>query len=225
MDSARAQFSGKKIINAILSEFFRSPVSMSLISVCLLVAAVSQLGYEPDRVSMLFYPAITSSEFMALLGDLNNPVIMLRTLTPMFLHFGELHLIFNMLWLWYFGKQLEAIQPVWVFLLLVILTSFVSNTAQYMQIGYNNFGGMSGVVYGLVGYTWIIHTFMPRIRLMLNSNMFIVFVVALVFMEIIASSWVATAAHVGGLVSGLLFGVVAVLYYRLILKRPVIGNR
>jgi GlpG protein len=143
----------------------------------------------------------------------------------MFLHFGELHLIFNMLWLWYFGKQLEAIQPVWVFLLLVILTSFVSNTAQYMQIGYSNFGGMSGVVYGLVGYTWIIHTFMPRSHLMLNSNMFIVFLLALVLMEIIASSWVATAAHVGGLVSGLLFGMVAVLYYRLILKRPVIGNR
>ena len=60
---------------------------------------------------------------------------------------------------------------------------------------------------------------------MLNSNMFIVFLLALVLMEIIASSWVATAAHVGGLVSGLLFGVVAVLYYRLILKRSVIGNR
>ena len=224
-DSAVAHFSGKKIINAILKEFFRSPVSMSLISACLLVAAVSQLGYEADRVSMLFYPSITSGEFMALLSDLNNPIIMLRTLTPMFLHFGELHLIFNMLWLWYFGKQLEAIQPVWVFLLLVILTSFVSNTAQYMQIGYSNFGGMSGVVYGLVGYTWIIHTFMPRSHLMLNSNMFIVFLLALVLMEIIASSWVATAAHVGGLVSGILFGVVAVLYYRLILKRPVIGNR
>jgi GlpG protein len=94
-----------------------------------------------------------------------------------------------------------------------------------MQIGYSNFGGMSGVVYGLVGYTWIIHTFMPRSHLMLNSNMFIVFLLALVLMEIIASSWVATAAHVGGLVSGLLFGMGAVLYYRLILKRPVIGNR
>ena len=60
---------------------------------------------------------------------------------------------------------------------------------------------------------------------MLNSNMFIVFLLALVLMEIIASSWVATAAHVGGLVSGLLLGMVAVLYYRLILKRLVIGNR
>jgi len=129
-----------------------------------------------------------------------------------------------MLWLWYFGKQLEAIQPTWVFLLLIILTSFISNTTQYLAIDYNNFGGMSGVVYGLVGYTWAIHTFMPRSYLLLNNSMFVFFIVMLVLMEIIASSWIATAAHVGGLLSGLLLGVAVVFYYRLILKRQFIGR-
>ena len=142
----------------------------------------------------------------------------------MFLHFGELHLVFNLLWLWYFGKQLESLQPAGMFIVLVVLTSFVSNTTQYMAIEYNNFGGMSGVVYGLLGYTWIIHSLMPRSYLLINTNMFIFFVIALVLMEVIASSWIATAAHVGGLVSGVAIGIATVLFYRLILHRDVVGK-
>ncbi|MED6332344.1 MAG: rhomboid family intramembrane serine protease [Pseudomonadota bacterium] len=224
-DLKEIQFLGKKIINATLGEFLRSPITMGLASCCLIIAIVSQFGNESDRVRLLFYPAIASSSLIGLLGDLSNPTIILRTLTPMFLHFGELHLIFNILWLWYFGKQLEAIHPVWIFLGLILLISFVSNTTQYIYIGYNNFGGMSGVVYGLVAYTWVIRTFMPRSRLVLNTNMFVFFVVALVLMEIFASSWIATAAHVGGLGSGLLLGVSAVMYHRFLLKRSVIGGR
>ncbi len=215
---------GTQFLNAMLRAFIASPVTLLLILACLLVAAVSLLGSEPGRVSFLFYPLIASDGLQALASDLDSPLVLLRTLAPMFLHFGELHLVFNMLWLWYFGKQLEAIQPTWVFLSLIILTSFISNTTQYLSIDYNNFGGVSGVVYGLVGYTWVIHTFMPRSYLLLNNSMFAFFIVAMVLMEIIASSWIATAAHVGGLLSGLLFGVVVVFYYRLILKRQIIGR-
>ena len=217
--------SGKNFLNAMLRAFVASPVTLLLVLVCLLVAAMSLLGSEPGRVSFLFYPLVASDGLLALASDLDSPTVLLRTLTPMFLHFGELHLVFNMLWLWYFGKQLEAIQPTWVFLSLVILTSFVSNTTQYLAIDYNNFGGMSGVVYGLVGYTWVIHTFMPRSYLLLNNTMFAFFIVALVLMEIIASSWIATAAHMGGLLSGLLVGMAVVFYYRLISKREIIGRQ
>ena len=93
-----------------------------------------------------------------------------------------------------------------------------------MAIEYNNFGGMSGVVYGLLGYTWIIHSLMPRSYLLINTNMFIFFVLALVLMEVVASSWIATAAHVGGLVSGVAIGIATVLFYRLILNRDVVGK-
>jgi GlpG protein len=142
----------------------------------------------------------------------------------MFLHFGELHLIFNMLWLWYFGRQLEAIHPRWLFIVLIILASFVSNTTQYLSSNFNNFGGMSGVVYGLVGYTWLVHTLMPRSKLQIRGSMFAVFVAALVLMEILASSWIATAAHIGGLLSGLLLGLGVAGFYRLVLKRDLISR-
>ena len=41
------------------------------------------------------------------------------------------------------------------------------------------------------------------------------FVAALVIMEVVASSWIATAAHLGGLFSGLVIGVAVVGYLRL----------
>jgi GlpG protein len=175
-------------------------------------------------VNFLFYPRLASDNLFVLLGEITTPLVFIQTLTPMFLHFGELHLIFNMLWLLYFGKQLEAIQPLWIFLALIVVTAFVSNTTQYLATGFNNFGGMSGVVYGLVGYTWVIHNFMPRSRLLLNNSMFVFFVIALILMEVFASSSIATAAHVGGLISGLVLGVVMVAYYRLLLRRDIISR-
>jgi len=204
--------------------FVASPVTLSLIAACLLVALLRLMGTQPGRAGILFYPLLAVDNLFALLGELTSVGTLLRTLTPMFLHFGELHLIFNMLWLWYFGRQLEAIHPRWLFAVLIILTSFVSNTTQYLSSNFNNFGGMSGVVYGLVGYTWLVHCLMPRSRLQIRGSMFAVFVAALVLMEIVASSWIATAAHIGGLVSGLLLGLGVAGFYRLVLKRDHISR-
>jgi membrane associated rhomboid family serine protease len=54
--------------------------------------------------------------------------------------------------------------------------------------------------------------------------MFVVFVIALIVMELVASSWIASAAHVGGLISGLVFGVMVVMVYRFVLKQTVINK-
>lgn len=208
--------------NTVWRMFRESPISIILIFVCIAVALVSELGTRADRVSLLFYPRTATDGVFALLGDLGSLEVLAQSLTPMFLHFGELHLVFNMLWLWYFGRQLEPVHPAWLFLALTLVLSFTSNTAQYLYSNSNNFGGMSGVVYGLVGYTWVIHKCMPQTRLQLNNNTFLIFVVALVIMEVLASSWIASAAHVGGLVSGLVFGVFIVIYFRFFLGRSAI---
>lgn len=204
--------------------FWRCPVTWSLIVVSAAVAVLSGLGGDTYSVRVLFYPLLPEDSLMQLFLAIDTATEAIRTLTPMFLHFGELHLIFNMLWLWYFGRQLEKLQSWWVFLLLVLVTSFVGNTAQYWYLGYNNFGGMSGVVYGLVGYAWMIYHFIPRTGLMLSNKMFIIFIAALFLMEVLASSMIATAAHAGGLVAGVLMGAVTAAYYRLYLRRDMLGH-
>lgn len=212
------------LLGKFLRAFLRAPVSCSLILACLFVALISSLGAQPQRVAILFYPVLDSAGLIPLLASLDTPLEFLRSLSPMLLHFGELHLAFNMMWLWYFGRQLEAVQPSWLYIVLILFCSFVGNTAQYLTSGYNNFGGMSGVVYGLVGYTWVVHSFMPRSHLLINNKMFVVFVFALVAMEVVASSWIATAAHLGGLAGGLVLGLGIVAVYRFALRRQTIGG-
>ncbi|MCY4183614.1 MAG: rhomboid family intramembrane serine protease [Gammaproteobacteria bacterium] len=196
------------------------PLTIALMLACAAVAAHTRLGAEAWRLNFLFYPPLETGSFAALLGDIANPLLLARTLAPMLLHFGELHLVFNMLWLWYFGRQLEPRRPRWLYPAVIALTSFTANTAQYLLGGGNNFGGMSGVVYGLLGFAWITQKLLPGTRPILSDQMFGIFLVMLVAMEIFASSWIATAAHLGGLLAGLFLGIVAAAAMRGRRKRP-----
>lgn len=194
-------------INAnLLGLLLESPITICIIGLTLLIAIVTSLGSDLSVYSVLLYPLIDTSSLLGSLGELRSVLMLTKTVTPMFLHFGELHLVFNMLWMWYFGKQLEQILPAWLFLSSIILISFTSNTVQYLVSGYNNFGGMSGVIYGLVGFSWIFSKIQFKKNMVISNNLFIFFIVSLVVMEVFASSRIATAAHVGGLVSGLILG-------------------
>ena len=194
-----------------LGLFLETPITICIIGLTLLLAMATSLGSDLSVYSVLLYPLIDTSSLLGSLSELKSILVLSKTVTPMFLHFGELHLVFNMLWMWYFGKQLEQILPAWLFLSSIILISFTSNTVQYLVSGYNNFGGMSGVIYGLVGFSWIVSKFQMKKNMIITNNLFVFFVVSLVLMEIFASSWVATAAHIGGLVSGLIVGILYII--------------
>lgn len=218
-------FNQKKILNSLIASVTITPVTMFLFCVCIIVAVISRLGANPNAVASFFYPALSLQGIVPLLLSIDSIASLLQTLSPMFLHFGELHLVFNMLWLWYFGKQLEAIHPSWFVAVLIIIMAFVSNTAQFMMSESRNFGGMSGVIYGLMAYAWVVHTAMPRSYLSLNRNLLTFFVIALVAMEVVASSMIATAAHVGGLISGLALGVAVVVVTKTVFKESVVGSK
>ncbi|MBC53639.1 MAG: hypothetical protein CMQ34_07360 [Gammaproteobacteria bacterium] len=195
-------FSGKSFAQSLLRAIWLAPVSMVLIAVCLLVALLSNLGTDPMAVRGLFFPDLRQA------GLLDSPLVFIRTLTPALLHFGAVHLVFNLLWLWYFGRMIEPVLGGWRTLALMLLTAFGGNMAQYLWSGNGMFGGMSGVVYGLLGFIWMWQTVQPQSALRLPTAMIMVFLVALVLMGILASGMIATAAHLGGLLSGMLAGVV-----------------
>ena len=117
-----------------------------------------------------------------------------------------------MLWLRDLGSMVEGRQSSWLLVVLVGVIAAVSNFAQFVVIGYS-FGGMSGVVYGLVGYIWIRGKYDPGSGLYLHPTtvtmMIIWFFVCLVgFMPI------ANTAHGVGLLMGMAWGFISSLRHR-----------
>lgn len=72
-----------------------------------------------------------------------------RLITPAFLHGGLLHILFNLLWFWMLGKEIEKTLGAVKTALIIILIALFSNTAQYLMTGYQ-FLGLSGVVAGFL---------------------------------------------------------------------------
>ena len=215
--SLAAYFPVVKGLKGIANAFLLAPVTMLLILAAFVVAVVSQLGSDLQSVSGFFFPSFIIvqegvSGVFELIAQIDSTETLLRTLTPALLHFGAIHLVFNTLWIWQFGRMIESAQSSLLFLALVLFIAFFSNVAQYLWTLAANFGGLSGVVYGLLGYIWMWQIIMPYGRLRLPPAMIAVLIVALVLMEVLASSWIASAAHAGGLLSGMVAGIASAAY-------------
>lgn len=139
-----------------------------------------------------------------------------RLLTPLFLHFSLLHIVFNMLWLWDLGARIERVQGTWRLCGLVLVIGAGSNIAQAVFAEVGIFGGMSGVIYGLLGYSWAWGGLRRDPALHVPTPVVVVMVAWLLvcivgFTELMGLGSIANAAHVGGLVLGLILGVGAAL--------------
>jgi len=77
-----------------------------------------------------------------------------RLVTPALIHFGFMHILFNLMWWKDLGNILEHTKGVFFLTSFLILSAFVSNITQAYFAG-PNFGGLSGVVYAMLGYLWI----------------------------------------------------------------------
>lgn len=129
-----------------------------------------------------------------------------RLFTPMFLHFGVLHLAFNMMWLWQFGVVLEIRFRSLRFLALVLAVAAISNLTQGLWKG-TNFGGMSGVNYGLFGFLFLRSKLHPAPEFALSSqtvSTLLIWMVVCCFTDALGP--IANAAHVAGFLSGAAFG-------------------
>lgn len=142
-----------------------------------------------------------------------------RLVTPAFLHFGVLHIVFNGLWVWEFGRRVELLSGSLNFLLLFIVIAVGSNVGQFLWSGPTLFGGLSGVVYGLLGYIWLRGWLAPHPLLMIPSGLVIFMLAWLVLcllgvIDLFLDGGVANGAHVAGLVIGLALGGIAGLRAR-----------
>ena len=190
----------------------RVPVTMLMIVVSLLVFALLGVFGDLLIVTLTIVPVgISGGELVY--GTLQDSLLsgqVWRFLSPAFLHFGWMHLIFNLMWVWYFGKQVESLQGSRMMLALLLVAGIGSNLAQYMT-GTVLFGGMSGVVYALLGHVWLMARRVPGSGFFV-PQMLVVFMLGWMIFTmtdmagLVGFGNVANEAHLGGLLVGLVSG-------------------
>lgn len=180
------------------------PLTLVMICACLGVAAWSRLGENRDALSVLLITMYGRG-----LPELAKGEVW-RVVTPIFIHFGILHLVFNMLWLADLGTMIESRKGTGRFALLVLVVAVTSNLGQFYNGG-PFFGGMSGVVYGLLGYAWMKGRLDPASGLFVHPQTMSMMLIWLVLCMTPLIPHVANTAHAVGLAVGVAWGFLASL--------------
>lgn len=141
-----------------------------------------------------------------------------RFFTPALLHRDIFHILFNMIWLWILGKQIEERLPAIRFLLLILIAGAFSNSMQYLMSG-PLFLGFSGVVLGMVAFIWMRQKVAPWEGYPLSKRTLVFitfFVLATTLFQLItfflelsgqgANFQIANTAHLSGLLIGAILG-------------------
>jgi GlpG protein len=224
------------------------PTTIALGLICLVVAVLTGFGEDPKgqwwvdqlMITPVRYvpavempPVIAKSELAKM--RLNGDVVEIneglgatlssqpwRLVTPIFLHIGIQHFLFNMIALFVFGSQIEMRRGAWFLLLLTLAIAIASNLGQYLWTydaagNGRNFGGMSGVVYGLFGFIWMKSRLDPGSRLYLSQGSVFWMLGWLLLCMTGSMGPIANTAHVVGLVTGVVLGA-APTYWRAMLR-------
>ncbi len=201
-----------RIIDA-RTAFYRPPVPRGIVTIALMAISIvvfllTKQGYDTRAIQPLAITQFQETDHSVYYRD-GLPEIregqVWRLVTPIFIHFGFLHILFNMWVLMDFGSIIEARKGKLRFLLLVLVTAILSNLAQYVVSG-PTFGGMSGVLFGLLAYMWMQGKFNPASELALHPQTVTLMIAWFVLCLVGIIPNVANGAHAAGAAVGAAWG-------------------
>ncbi|XKM14562.1 rhomboid family intramembrane serine protease GlpG [Orbaceae bacterium ac157xtp] len=188
----RSSFSSQNFKNIFPKISTNGSLTIAVSFFCIVVFILLSIVGDDEVLSYLGFPISDEYRFEVW-----------RYITPIFIHFSILHILFNLSWWWYLGGMVERYLGVWKLVEVVILTGLLSNFAQDYFTG-PYFGGLSGVVYGLTGYVWFLDKLGYNKNIKFETSMFVFVLIwmGLGFFNIISD--MANMAHLVGLVVGIL---------------------
>lgn len=177
-------------------------LTITILGLCILIFGLGWLLKMPEVYSLLMFgPKEKGQAFQWIISG-----EFWRLLTPAFIHFGFLHVVFNLLWWKDLGNILENTKGTIFLGVFLVITGVLSNALQAYMVG-ANFGGLSGVVYALLGYLWIYKHCNPRAEYGLpKSDVLLMIGWFILCLFDVFSFGVANWAHGGGLISGMIIG-------------------
>lgn len=172
------------------------PVTLSIMLLCVVIFILQQLGFNQQIFQILHFPALDGQQWQ-----------LWRWLSHAVLHFSVMHIAFNILWWWQLGGDIEKRLGGLKLLQIFAISSALSGAGQYWVEG-ANFGGLSGVVYALVGYLWVVSTKAPQMGLTIPRQIVGFMLVWLVLGYMQPFMAIANTAHLAGLIAGVGIGLV-----------------
>ena len=185
-----------------------------IIAIAVLLSFFTNFGFNSLLEPFLFLKSSGSNFYPSFQNTFLSSQEWWRLITPTFLHFSLTHLIFNCLWIYILGSKIELIDGRGVFLTLFLISSLSSNLGQYFLTGNYLFGGLSGVVYGLLGYCFILDLENRGQRYDLPNALYIFMFIWLLIgftglLKIFGFGNVANIAHLVGMIAGFKLGLIA----------------
>ena len=186
-------------------------VTAGLIALSMLVALISRLGENYAAIQPLFISWYVDQGLV----EVSQGQIW-RLVTPIFIHFGAMHLIFNCMMTWQLGELIERKLGWLYFSGLVLILAVISNLSEFAISG-PGFGGLSGVLYGLFGYFWIASRADPSFGYTINPNAVKMLLGWFIlcwfnFFGLLGDIRFANMAHTGGLVAGMMIAYAGARY-------------
>jgi rhomboid protease GluP len=192
----------------------RGESSISLTQIIFGVNAAVFLGMALAGSTIMDFPVRELVRWGANVGPLTLQGEWWRLLTCVFVHGGIIHIGFNMWCLWSLGALAESLYGRWTYLAIYLICGVGSSLTSVFWHPYVPSVGASGAIFGLAGA--LIAAFklgefsVPRAALSGTLRSLGVFV----FYNLIFGAVIGTtdnAAHIGGLVTGLIVGALVAL--------------
>ncbi|QSP93395.1 rhomboid family intramembrane serine protease [Marinobacter salinisoli] len=192
-----------------------APVVLGIVVMAVVMVWLTAMGRNEFAAAMMVvdpraFDWMSMSDRVSALAQSLGQGQVWRLITPDFLHFSWTHIIFNGVMMWFLGSQVEWFDGRGRLITLFLATSIFSNGLQYLVSG-PLFGGLSGVVYGILGYCWLSQRKAPRFHFPPALVTFAVIWMVVGFTpltEMVGLGRMANEAHLGGFLAGVVAALV-----------------
>ncbi|MEC6824913.1 rhomboid family intramembrane serine protease GlpG [Photobacterium piscicola] len=187
--TAKFDYSSPSLVSMVKAQ--AGPFTLLVMVASLVIYGLWLLGFESLLFNWFHFPFMNGDQWQ-----------LWRYFSHALLHFSALHVIFNCLWWWLLGGQIERHSGSAKLVQLFLISSLISGFGQFWLDG-PNFGGLSGVVYALLGYIWWMGWLAPQRGLVIARSYVVFMLVWLVigFAEPVGIA-IANMAHLMGLLTG-----------------------
>jgi rhomboid protease GluP len=182
-------------------DYFITPILINLNILIFMMMSVSGVN--------IFIPEIQDIiDWGGNYGPLTTENDWWRLLTACFIHIGIFHLFMNCIALAYAGLLLEPYLKKWGLMINYIFCGILASLASLYWNTNLVSAGASGAIFGLYGIL-IIYILFNKLDTKLNTNLLIT-IGSLIILNLLSGfeQGVDGAAHFGGLLSGILFGII-----------------